>query len=195
MASMSRPMRGTPGFSPMIFYLSVVDLARLSIYNKHTPHSILKPGDQSLAASLFSRFSSKSRGITELLTVLRSQTMVPRRLVIYTLVVLSLGSIMALAGPLPSALAGFTPTPRPTTPPATTPAPPPAPPPEKEPKDTPTPTVTQTVNPRTATPAVLPQGGGQVTSGGEMQAALLIIILVLVAAGMTVRRLSRSRSQ
>ncbi len=121
--------------------------------------------------------------------------MTPRRLVTGTLVLLSLWVIMALAWPLPSALAGFTPTPRPTTPPATTP--PPVTPPEKEPKDTPTPTVTQTVNPLTATPAVLPQGGGQVASGGEMQAALLmgIIILVLIVAGMTVHRLSGSRSQ
>ena len=122
--------------------------------------------------------------------------MTPRRLVTYTLVVLSLWVIMALAWPLPSALAGFTPTPRPTTPPVTT-SPPTATPPEKKPKDTPMPTVTQTVNPLTATPAVLPQGGGQVASGGEMQAALPmgIIILVLIVAGTTVHRLSRSQSQ
>ena len=122
--------------------------------------------------------------------------MTPRRLVTCTLVILSLWVIMALAWPLPSALAGFTPTPRPTTPPVTT-SPPTATPPEKKPKDTPMPTVTQTVNPLTATPAVLPQGGGQVASGGEMQAALQmgIIILVLIVVGTTVHRSSRSQSQ
>ena len=78
--------------------------------------------------------------------------MTPRRLVTGTRVLLSLWVIMALAWPLPCALAGFTPTPRPTTPPATTPPPTR----EKEPKDTRTPTVTQTVNPLTATPGLLP---------------------------------------
>jgi len=97
---------------------------------------------------------------------------------------------MALAWPLPSALAGFTPTPRPTTPPATTPPPTR----EKEPKDTPTPTATQTVNPLTATPGLMPKTGGHVASEGEMPAAGLmgIIILGMIVAGMTVRRLSGS---
>ena len=117
--------------------------------------------------------------------------MAPRRLVTCTLVLLSLWVIMALAWPLPSALAGFTPTPRPTTPSVTTPAPTAAPP-EKEPKDTPT--VTLTVNPLTATPGLMPQTGGHVASGGEMPAARLmgIIILGMIVAGMTVRRLSGS---
>ena len=119
--------------------------------------------------------------------------MTPRRFVTCTLVLLSLWVIMALAWPLPSALAGFTPTPRPTTPPGTTPAPT-ARPPEKEPKDTPTPTVTQTVNPLTATPGLMPQTGGHAASGSEMPAAQLmgIIILGMIVAGMTVRRLSGS---
>ena len=113
--------------------------------------------------------------------------MTPRRLVTGTLVLLNLWIIMALAWPLPSVLAGFTPTP----PPVTTPAPR-VTPPEKEPKDTPT--VTQTVNPLTATPGLMPKTGGHVASGGEIPAAQLmgIIILVLIMAGMTIHRLSRS---
>ena len=120
----------------------------------------------------------------------------PRQLVTCTIVILSVWVIMALAWPLPSALAGFTPTPRPTTPVVTTP-PPAVTPPEKEPKDTPTPTLTPTVNPLTATPVLLPQAGGQEASGSEGQAALLmgIIILVLIVAGMTVHRLSGSGSR
>ena len=119
--------------------------------------------------------------------------MTPRRLVTCTLVLLSLWVIMALAWPLPSVLAGFTPTPRPTTPSVTTPAPT-VRPPEKEPKDTPTPTVTQTVNPLNATPGLMPKTGGHVATGGEMPAARLmgIIILGMIVAGMTVRRLSGS---
>jgi hypothetical protein len=129
--------------------------------------------------------------------------MTPRRLVTCTLVILSLWIIMALAWPLPSALAGFTPTPRPTTPSGTTPAPttpsgptpgPTATKPEKEPKGTLTPTVTQTVNPLTATPGLMPKTGRHAASGGEMPAAQLmgIIILGMIVAGMTVRRLSKS---
>jgi hypothetical protein len=116
--------------------------------------------------------------------------MTPRRLVTGTLVLLSLWVIMALAWPLPSVLAGFTPTPRSTTPSVTTPAPPP----EKEPKDTLTPTVTQTVDPLTTTPGLMPKTGGHVATGGEMQAPLLmgIIILGMIVAGMAVRRLSGS---
>jgi hypothetical protein len=98
-----------------------------------------------------------------------------------TIAALILGVLLAVTATwhTASVMAGFTPTP----PPPTTPQPPP-----KEPKDTPTPTAVNL----TVTPDVMPVTGG-LADGPGVKVALVLGMIVLLAAGLRVSRLSRSR--
>ncbi len=90
--------------------------------------------------------------------------------------------MVVTARPATPALAGFTPTPIPSGQPTGTPQPP-----EKEPKVTPTPTGINL----TATPQVLPIGGGRPDEPG-VRVILIVGMIVLVAAGIAASRLARS---
>jgi hypothetical protein len=111
-----------------------------------------------------------------------------------SILILGVVALVLLAWQPAPALAGFTPTPAP--PPTDTPVPPPPtntpkPPPEKPPKDTPVPTATVNL---TATPGVLPVGGGEARDDGRTIAILFLAFIFIAAIEIVVRQSQRGNA-